>query len=267
MSTLVRGGSARRARRGLAVCALLAAAATGAPHVAVGAVDPGSHRAAATSGNPERAHPLAGHTITIDPGHPSEGNLGTAVQNGTTEVHVAWLIALKLGPLLEHAGAWVVMTKSAEREYVTNTARAVTANVAGSSLFLRLHCDTGPGTGFTTYYPDRQGTAHGVRGPGLRVIAASRTAAHAFHEGFARVLRGVLKDNGVRGDSRTYIGRRQGALTGSIFSQVPVVLVEMCFLSNPRDAKFVRSPRGQTWLARALLAGTVEYVSGPAAPR
>jgi len=54
----------------------------------------------------------------------------------------------------------------------------------------------------------------------------------------------VLKDGGVRGDSKTLIGSKQGALTGSIFSQVPIVTIEMVVLaikpmlnlSNPNPA-------------------------------
>jgi N-acetylmuramoyl-L-alanine amidase len=71
----------------------------------------------------------------------------------------------------------------------------------------------------------------------------------------------VLKDGGVRGDSRTLVGSRQGALTGSIFSEVPVVLVEMVVLSNARDAAFIKSASGQALMARAIADGIVRYAS------
>jgi N-acetylmuramoyl-L-alanine amidase len=34
--------------------------------------------------------------VVIDPGHPSEVSSGATVQNGTTEVAVAWAVALRL---------------------------------------------------------------------------------------------------------------------------------------------------------------------------
>src|SRR5689334_9808963 len=51
-------------------------------------------------------------TLVVDPGHPSERNPGKTVQNGTTEVHIAWEVAVKLRDLLQARGARVVMTKS-----------------------------------------------------------------------------------------------------------------------------------------------------------
>lgn len=78
----------------------------------------------------------------------------------------------------------------------------------------------------------------------------------------------MLPDNGLRGDSAILVGRRQGALTGSVFSRVPVVLVEMCVLTNPGDARLIASPGGVDAMASALAAGVLAAVgtdarSGP----
>lgn len=64
-----------------------------------------------------------------------------------------------------------------------------------------------------------------------------------------------LRDNGVKGDEDTFIGRRQGALTGSIFSEAPTILVEMVFLTNPKDAEWIKQDRNKQTMARALAAG------------
>jgi N-acetylmuramoyl-L-alanine amidase len=61
-----------------------------------------------------------------------------------------------------------------------------------------------------------------------------------------------LKDNGLRGDEETLIGGRQGALTGSIFSKVPTVLVEMVFLTNSKDAEWIRQEGNKKAMARSL---------------
>ncbi|MCL5459957.1 hypothetical protein M3M33_15070, partial [Loigolactobacillus coryniformis] len=79
----------------------------------------------------------------------------------------------------------------------------------------------------------------GVRGPSKSVIAASKRAASAFHSAVIKDLDGALKSRGVRTDKQTAIGGKQGALTGSIFSRVPVVLAEMCVLSNRKDEAFI----------------------------
>lgn len=193
--------------------------------------------------------------VCIDPGHPSENNDGRERLNGVREVEINWAVAQILRKLLEQNGYAVVLTKSSLAEYVTNKRRAEIANEAGADLMLRLHADSeGPG-GFTIYYPRRQGQAKGVKGPSLAMIEASARAAKPFYSALASELRQHLRDNGIKGDEQTFIGGKQGALTGSIHSQVPALLVEMANLAKPDDARWIREPANQEILARALLAG------------
>ena len=200
--------------------------------------------------------PLAGFTVCLDPGHTSETSAGTVSRDGKlTERHVNWLVAQDLKPLLIAAGAQVTMTKTSENEVVTNRRRAEIANAAHATLFLRLHCDAASDSGIATFYPDRQGRAHGRTGPSPVVIAASHRAALAFHPAVIAALGGALADRGIKGDSATGVGGKQGALTGSIFSQVPALTIEMVVLTDDHDYRFIRTRAGQQRMARALLAG------------
>jgi N-acetylmuramoyl-L-alanine amidase len=70
--------------------------------------------------------------VCIDPGHPSETSSGNVLQNGTTEVHIAWVVGLKLKTLLEAEGVKVVLTKSKEEQVVTNKERAMPARTQAS---------------------------------------------------------------------------------------------------------------------------------------
>jgi len=198
--------------------------------------------------------------ICIDPGHPSEVNDGRTIQNGTSEVHVAWKVAVELQKLLEAKGYRVVMTKAAEDQSVMNKERALIGNRSHAALTVRLHCDSSSDQGYAVYYPDRQGTKDGVTGPAPAVIENSLRAAEAVHTGMAESLRGGLRDGGVRGDSRTLVGSKQGALTGSIFSEIPIVTVEMVVLSNARDAEFIKSEAGQYRMAEAIADGIGRFV-------
>lgn len=198
--------------------------------------------------------------ICIDPGHPSEVSDGKIVQNGTSEVHIAWVTALKLKKLLEAKGYGVVLTKSEENQLVRNKERALIANRAQAALTVRLHCDAFAGQGFAIYYPDRQGTKEGTTGPSREVIQLSLKAATVLHTEMARSLSGVLKDRGIMGDSKTLVGSKQGALTGSIFSNVPIVTVEMVVLSNKQDAEFIKTEDGQQRMAEAIAEGVAKFV-------
>lgn len=202
---------------------------------------------------------VAGRVICIDPGHPSETSPGTVGPGGTTENHINWVIALKLKKNLEAAGATVVLTKESENQLVTNRRRAEIANAANAAIMIRLHCDAAPRRGYSLYYPDRQGTRDGVTGPSRSVIDASRAASRPFYDGMKSVLAGVLPERGVHGDSATYIGARQGALTGSIFSQVPVLTIEMVVITIAEDERFIASASGQATMVEALRAGLEHY--------
>jgi N-acetylmuramoyl-L-alanine amidase len=188
---------------------------------------------------------------------------GRNVQNGTSETEVDWAVAEKLRAALEARGYEVVMTKSSEEELVRNKDRALIANRARAALMLRLHCDASAARGFAVYYPDRQGRAKdGSVGPARDVIEESRRAAEAVHAGLAEGLRGALDDNGVRTDYQTKVGRDQGgALTGSIFSEVPVVTIEMVTLSDPSDAEFIKTEEGQRRMAESIADGVGRFVA------
>lgn len=203
---------------------------------------------------------LHGFVVCLDPGHTSETSQGTASRDGKlTERHVNWVVAQRLKALLEAQGATVVMTKTREAQVVSNRRRAEIANNCYAKLFLRLHCDSGEQSGLATYHPDRQGTRFGVTGPSPAVIAASRRAALVFHPAVIAALGGGLRDAGIKEDSQTAVGGRQGALTGSIFSQVPSLTVEMCVLTSSHDYRFIRAGAGQEKMAQALLAGAETY--------
>lgn len=205
----------------------------------------------------------AAPVIVIDPGHPSENGMG-ARANGVSEVKVAWEVAVRLRRELQTAGYDVRMTKESERQVVRNAQRARIANDAGAALMVRLHCDAGNGAGFAVYYPDRPGTVEGRTGPSREVMVRSRAAALVLDSALSAVLSPrFLRNGGVLGDSHTYVGERQGALTASIFSLVPVATVEMAVLSHPADARFISSPVGQERMARALVVGIRRFVPLP----
>jgi len=197
--------------------------------------------------------------VCIDPGHPSETARGASA-NGLVENHLNWVIAVKLAQKLNAVGIRFVSTKQRENELVTNRRRAEIANNAGAALFIRLHCDAGSGSGYSWYYPDRSGSKYGVTGPSRQVQAWSRDAAYTLNSAMRPILQGDLPANSVKTDAATGVGGRQGGvLTGSIFSRVPTALIEMCFITNRRDARFIASERGQNKMADALVAGILAW--------
>lgn len=182
--------------------------------------------------------------VCIDPGH-AKATVGASGKH-LAEYKVCWLMAQKLRAELQQRGVTVVLTKRNQNEDVPNEMRAEIANRNRANLLLRLHCDAGRDSGIATFYPNRQGVRNGVRGPSREVMEASRADAFVFHAALIRSLQGALPNRGVRGDSQTAVGSKQGALTGSIYAQVPVLLVEMAVITNRRDEAFLASSNGST---------------------
>lgn len=199
--------------------------------------------------------------IAVDPGHPSETSRGCA-HHGLTELQIVWDVALKLEKLIDsNPSLKSIKTKTEVETTVTNRRRAEIANEAQAALMVRLHCDSGKGTGCTVYYPDQPGTTQGVTGPTLEVIAASAVAAEYMQQGLAEVLGDKLKLNPIKTDSVTYVGSKQGALTGSIFSKVPALVVEMVYLNNASDAAFIGDPKNQDLVALGIYNGIKKFVN------
>jgi N-acetylmuramoyl-L-alanine amidase len=73
------------------------------------------------------------------------------------------------------------------------------------------------------------------------------------------ILAGHLKDNPVKTDKSTFVGSKQGALTGSIYSLVPTALIEMCFINQEHDARFIASAQGRELMVHAIVNGILAW--------
>ncbi|OGR70274.1 MAG: hypothetical protein A2089_04675 [Elusimicrobia bacterium GWD2_63_28] len=204
--------------------------------------------------------------ICVDPGHPNTFNSATNMVNGTNENRINWQVGQRLERVLKEAGYDVVMTRNAELHSVENKDRARICNAAGAALVVHLHCESTPGTGFALYYPDRQGTfdykndpENGFRGPSAQVREDSRAFSAVMFNAMRGGLAGTLAAQGVYGDSRTAVGSNQGALTFSIFSEIPTLTIEMVVLTNRKDAEFIKAAAGQEKMAAAIAAGIRLY--------
>ena len=210
---------------------------------------------------PQNAPKEKPFVIVIDPGHPSETAAG-AQANGLSENRINWQVANRLATRLSNLGITTYLTKRRENEKVTNRARAEMANNVDASLMIRLHCDAGGGNGYSWYYPDRAGTKYGVTGPPKSVQIQSKRAAYTLNEAMKPVLKGYLQANSIKTDAQTGVGGKQGGvLTGSIFARVPTALIEMAFITNKRDARFIGSAAGQEKMAEALTKGVLAWKS------
>ena len=200
------------------------------------------------AGHDLRANP---QTEPIGPGSATrkikDGGGTSGVVSGLREADLNMRVANRVRSLLERAGVRVVMTRTRTAGVsMGNIARARIANRARAALFLRIHADgsSDPSVrGTHVLYP----ALH--RGWTDDVYAASKRAATVVQSETRRAL--GFPDRGLQ--ERT-------DFTGFNWSDVPVVLVEMGFMTNPTEDRLLATPAYQQRAALGLCRGTLRFL-------
>ncbi|MEP7334290.1 MAG: N-acetylmuramoyl-L-alanine amidase [Actinomycetota bacterium] len=205
---------------------------------------------------------FAAALVCIDPGHGTLARVGAQrepIGPGSStlkikdpggapgEAGVALDIALRTRTLLVARGLRVAMTRRRGGYAGGNIERAEFCNVRNASLMLRIHADGSTNRslrGVHTLYPALR------RGWTDDIYAKSVRAARVVQQ--AVVHSTGAPDLGLQ---------RRSDLTGFNWADVPVVLVETGFLSNPQEARLLHSRVYRARVARGLAAGAAAAVA------
>lgn len=181
--------------------------------------------------------------IYVDPGH--GGNDPGAVGNGVREADVALAVALKVADHLHRHGLEVRLFRTGD---VTKSLQARTdeANAWGADAYVSIHCNA----------------AASAQASGWEIwhtIHEQRSKGDELAEAIARHLRSLpLKARGTKSrESEANPGRDYYHVIRE--TRMPAVIVECGFVSNPKDAAYLRSADGQAALAEAIARGVVEW--------
>lgn len=199
--------------------------------------------------------------VCLDPGHARKPNLtterigpGSSIRKikdggGTAgEARVVLRIARKARAALLERGYRVAMTRTG-RDFTLgrggNIDRARFCNRRNAALMLRIHADGSTNRslhGVSTLYPAWH------RGWTDDIFRPSRRAARI-------VQRAVLRRTGAA--DRGLVARSD--LTGFNWANVPVILVETGFMTNPAERGRLESNAHQWRVARGLAAGAAAF--------
>jgi N-acetylmuramoyl-L-alanine amidase len=211
----------------------------------------------------------AAPVVVVDPGHDRLANLRTepigpgsatrkildgggthGVVTGIREPDLTLSVSLRLRTLLRRAGVRVVMTRTRTAgTSMGNVARARIANRAHAALFLRVHADGSASS-------DARGT-HTLT-PALRrgwtddVYTQSRRAAGLVQTELVREL--GFPDRGIQ---------ERSDYTGFNWADVPVILVELGFMTNPAEDRALARSAVRERAALGLCRGTLRFVGLP----
>jgi N-acetylmuramoyl-L-alanine amidase len=192
------------------------------------------------------SYSLGGLTIVVDPGHggPDTGAIGPS---GTYEKNNNLAIGLDLAGLLRSAGANVIMTRSTDISPTTGTyselsdlqARTKIANDAKADLFICIHNDSfsNPAAGGTTTYYSSDSP----------VASQSKDLADNIQSELVKTI--SLANRGTK-DAAFYVIKN---------TEMPAVLVEVGFISNPTEEKLLASSDFQQETAQGIYQGILKY--------
>lgn len=198
-------------------------------------------------------------TIVIDPGHAKQANLekeklspnsdilkikdgggSTGIVTKMPEYVLNFKIASYLKGILQDYGYRVVMTKEDINLSLGNIDRAMIGNKEKASLVIRIHADS---------FEDSS-----VEGASMLVPDPSSNTKYVVDE--SKRCGSIILDTLIKEVNMKNRGLSSRAdMVGFNFSEVPVVLVEVGFLSNEREDKLLSTQQYQNEIARALADG------------
>ncbi len=183
--------------------------------------------------------------IVLDPGH-GGGDPGCVNRSlGLLEKDVTLDVALRLRDMLVEEGWTVLLTREEDRDVswrgspdrVELQARCDVANQSGADYFISLHCNASVASA-------RAGSSiHWFKQADLEL---ARSLEFALGESLG------LGQGGLRHDG-FYVLRH---------TDMPAVLVEMAFLSNPREGALLGNAGFRQRIAQSLAGALQEHVSG-----
>jgi N-acetylmuramoyl-L-alanine amidase len=216
--------------------------------------------------------------IVIDAGHGGH-DTGTIGPSGLMEKDLCLDVALRLGKMIEEGlpGAEVVYTRS-DDTFIPLEERTNIANNAKADLFISIHANSSPDSsarGVETYYLNfspsseamavaarenamAQNNVHDLESLIQRIarnekIEESRELASDIQDSLANRLQRVNKSIRNR-------GVRKAPFVVLIGANMPSVLAEISFISNPADEAALAKPDGREHVAEGLYKGIEAYL-------
>ena len=217
--------------------------------------------------------------IVIDAGHGGHDS-GTLGADGIEEKDVVLDVALRLGKLLhDRLGAEVVYTRS-DDTFIPLETRTAIANKAQADLFLSIHANSSSdptARGVETYY------LNFTSDPTALDVAARENAVsdQSIHQLSDLVKKIALKDKIDESrefasdvESSLYAGLQKGnaglkdrgvkkaPFVVLIGANMPSILAEISFVTNPKDADQLLQPEYRERVAESLYKGVARYEGG-----
>jgi len=216
--------------------------------------------------------------IVIDAGHGGH-DTGTIGPTGLMEKDLCLDVALRLGKIIEQRlpGADVIYTRS-DDTFIPLEERTNIANQAKADLFISIHANSSRDTGargIETYYLNLKGSAEAME-VAARENATAQEGVHDLQDLVKKIAQTEKIDESKEfaediqdslakriqksGKSVRNRGVRKAPFVVLIGADMPSILTEISFLSNPADEKQLKQPEQRQKLAEGLYQGIASYL-------
>ncbi len=219
---------------------------------------------------------LGARRIVIDAGHGGH-DPGTIGRGGLQEKDLVLDVALRLERLVrQELGTEVVLTRATD-VFIPLEERTAIANSRGADLFLSIHANSSrnPGArGIETYFLNFARNAHAEA-----VAARENAISPATLKDLQSLVKAITLNSKID-ESRDFAAAVQESMVSGVRTQhvvldrgvhtapfyvliganMPAVLAEIAFVSNPEEEKRLKTPDYRETLARSLLRGVRSYL-------
>ena len=225
-----------------------------------------------------RALGLKVSRIVIDAGHGGH-DTGTVGPTGLMEKDLCLDVALRLGKIIQQKlpGAEIVYTRS-DDTFIPLEDRTRIANEAKADLFVSIHANSSPdhgARGVETYYLNLKGSPEAME-VAARENAASDHGVHDLEDLVKKITRtekideskelaGDVQDSLAKRIQKTAKpvrnrGVRKAPFVVLIGADMPSILTEISFLSNPSDEQLLKKPEHRQRVAEGVYTGVAAYL-------
>jgi N-acetylmuramoyl-L-alanine amidase len=217
--------------------------------------------------------------IVIDPGHGGKDYGAPGYLRGVHEKKVVLAIAMRLAEKIKkELGAEVILTRSSDR-FMTLEERTAFANTKNADLFISIH---------TNSHKDRR--AYGIEtyflnlatdDEAIRVAAMENATSTKNISDLQSILNDLMQNAKINESSRLAVhvqssmvshlkskrwtriknkGVKQAPFYVLLGAQMPSILIETSFISNPRECKRLTDTTYQNRLSEAIVLGIKKYI-------
>ncbi len=175
--------------------------------------------------------------IFIDPGHGGT-DPGAVAANGMKEATVNLDVSFRLGNIFENRGIQVMYSRTTDI-FIPLGERAAMANEWGADYFVSIHCNSSAD-------PQANGTETLFYKPGTTSEELARDVQTQL------VLANKQRDRGIKQQNVAVLR----------LTNMPAVLAELAFISNPKEAELLSTADFRQVCAQGIADGFAVFLSG-----